>query len=77
MKEIIGKKQAKKTPLIFKCKCGTKFISNEWRRGMMLPSSGMYPDAKDTCIKCGKEVKGGRVFDPVIGSEEWANLWAR
>jgi hypothetical protein len=70
MKELITSDKTKKTALIFKCKCGAKFISNEYKPGQMLPSHGTYHSAIDKCPVCNETVKGGRIYDPIPGSEE-------
>lgn len=70
MKEVLGAKKVTITALIFKCKCGTKFISNEYNKGLALPSGGSYPTATTKCPICEKIVEGGRVYNPIMGSEE-------
>jgi hypothetical protein len=76
MKELINKGGNKRTPLVFKCKCGAKFISNEWNQGLMLPSNGVYPSATDKCPACGEGVRRGSVYRPLINSAEY-NKWIK
>ena len=69
MKEVIGSKE-KPTPLKFKCKCGEHFISNEYKANNLWLGNMRWRKAKETCPKCGKEIEGGTVYRPLMGSSE-------
>ena len=73
MKELIFNNSSKATPMVFKCKCGSMFVSNEYRDGNPLVVRGSTLSKRlmnDICPTCGDKCEGGRVYRPLLGSEQ-------
>ena len=64
-------KNRRKNPLVFKCPCGDRFVSNEYNPGLALPSQGCYSRATEKCPSCGKIVKRGNIYKPLLGSDQF------
>lgn len=69
---IIPERRKKRTPLVFKCECGEKLISNEYIiNGLIVGGEMRRRTAKEKCTTCESMVEGGRVYRPLVGSLEY------
>lgn len=68
----MGKRVIRRKPLQFKCThCEHVFVSNEYRNPV--PAKGLLGDATavETCQKCGAVLEGGKLYRPIMGTDEF------